>query len=97
MKPIIFLPEAEKEMVEASRYYERQQEGLGDRFLLMIQAAAAETAERPGACPVIRGPIRRKLVRRFPYGLLFREEEEAIVILAVAHLRRRPGYWLPRI
>ena len=96
MKPVVFLSEAEEEMAEAARYYEQRRAGLGELFLLRIKAAAGEVAERPMACPAVRGQIRRKLVRQFPYALLFREDEGEIVILAVAHGRRRPGYWIHR-
>jgi plasmid stabilization system protein ParE len=58
--------------------------------------AVRELAERPKACPAVRGQIRRKLARQFPYAVLFREEENEIAVVAVAHLRRRPGYWTHR-
>jgi len=44
----------------------------------------------------LRGGFRRRLLRRFPYGILYKEEESQIVIVAVMHLRRRPGYWRNR-
>ena len=47
--------------------------------------------------PVIEAELRRRLVRRFPFGILYRIEPEEIVIVAVAHLRRKPGYWRERI
>ena len=96
MKPVRFLCEAEEEMAEAARYYEQRSGGLGELFPLRIKAAAGELADRPKACPVVREQIRRKLVRQFPYAVLFREDEDEIVITAVAHRRRRPGYWIRR-
>jgi len=83
-------------MAEAARYYEERQDGLGALFLSRIQTALRELCERPSACLAVQGPIRRKLARQFPYAVLFREDEEEIVVIAVAHLRRRPGYWIPR-
>lgn len=97
MKPIGFLPEAEQEMLEAARYYESQASGLGADYLSEIERAVASIAESPMTWPKVEGELRRRLVRRFPFGILYRDEPEEIVIVAVAHLRRKPGYWRERI
>ncbi|MBI5025569.1 MAG: type II toxin-antitoxin system RelE/ParE family toxin [Nitrospirae bacterium] len=97
MKPIIFLPEAEEEMYEAARYYESQASGLGIDYLSEVERAVASIAESPETWPKFDGELRRRLVRRFPFGILYYIESEEIVIVAVAHLRRRPGYWKKRI
>jgi plasmid stabilization system protein ParE len=96
MKPIIFLPEAEEEMVEAARFYETQTSGLGADFLLEIRRATEGISKNPRAGRVLRGKVRRRLVRRFPYGLLYHVDPNEIVVVAVMHLRRRPGYWRGR-
>ena len=96
MKPVIFLHGAEEEMSEAARYYEQRNPGLGEMFLLRTRVAVRELAESPRAYTPIRAGIRRKLLRQFPYGVLYREDETEIVIIAIAHLRRRPGYWTRR-
>ena len=97
MKPVAFLPEAEQEMLEAARYYESQAAGLGEDYLSEIERAVAAIAESPKTWPIIGGKLRRRLVRRFPFGILYCVEPEEIVIIAVAHLRRKPGYWQERI
>lgn len=97
MKPVVFLREAEQEMLEAARYYESQTPGLGADYLSEIERAVAAIAESPMTWPIIEGELRRRLVRRFPFGILYRIELKKIVIIAVAHLRRRPGYWRGRI
>lgn len=97
MKPIGFLQEAEQEMIEAARYYESQASGLGVDYLTEIERAVAAIAESPTMWPIIEGELRRRLVRRFPFGILYRIEPKEIIIVAVAHLRRRPGYWRGRI
>jgi toxin ParE2 len=97
MMPFIALPEAQQELDEAIAFYEQRVPGLGLSFLSAVQAAFAEICEYPKSCPEVRGPIRRKLIRRFPYGVLFRVDEAEIVVIAIAHLRRRPGYWADRI
>ncbi|RZN41532.1 MAG: type II toxin-antitoxin system RelE/ParE family toxin [Methanophagales archaeon ANME-1-THS] len=97
MKPVVFLPQAEQEMLEAARFYESQTVGLGVDYLSEVERAVQTIAESPTTWPVIEGELRRRLIRRFPFGILYRIEPEEIVIIAVAHLRRRPWYWKKRI
>ena len=97
MKPVIFLPEAEEEMYEAARYYESQASGLGIDYISEVERAVASIAEFPKTWPKLEGELRRRLVRRFPFGILYFNEKDVIVVVAVAHLRRRPGYWRRRI
>lgn len=97
MKKIIFLPQAEQEMNEAAIFYETHSRGLGRAFLSAIEKGTADIAHQPTAYPVQQSSIRRHLVRRFPYGILYREEEEQVVIIAVMHLHRAPDYWRHRV
>ena len=97
MKRLTFLLPAEQEMTEAAAYYEARADGLGKTFLDRVQSAVQALVENPAACPFIRGPVRRKLVARFPYGVLYRDDPDEIVILAVMHLRRQPDYWVDRM
>lgn len=96
MKPIVLHPAAEAEMLAAARYYEECQVGLGDRFLDEVSRAGKRISHHPEAWPVISGSIRRCLLNRFPFGLIFRIEDKRIYILAVMHLRREPNYWRGR-
>ena len=84
-------------MLEAAEYYERQAQGLGRGFLAEVQRTVASIAENPRIGRVVRRPIRRRLLRRFPFGILYRIDPQEIVIIAVMHLRRRPGYWADRV
>jgi plasmid stabilization system protein ParE len=97
MKPVVFLPEAEQEMLEAAIYYQSQAAGLGIDYLSEVERAVRTIAESPTTWPVVEGELRRRLIRRFPFGILYRIEPEEIVIVAVAHLHRKPGYWRKRI
>lgn len=97
MKPVIFLPEAEAEMYEAAKYYESQASGLGIDYLSEVERAVASISESPMTWPKVKGELRRRLVRRFPFGILYYIESEEIVLVAVAHLRKKPGYWEKRI
>lgn len=93
MKNAIFLPEAQQEMLDAARFYESRSPGLGGAFLDAIDRAVLEIREHPARWPIIRSQVRRRLVARFPYGALYRDEPDEIAILAVMHLHRRPEYW----
>ena len=97
MTSVVFLSPAEKEMLEASEYYERQASGLGIEFLAEVQRTVHGIVENPGAGPVVRQPLRRRLLLGFPFSILYRVDTHEIVIIAVMHLRRRPGYWAARL
>ncbi len=97
MKPIILLPEAEQEMLEAAFYYQSKASGLGIDYLSEVERAVEAIAESPYTWPILEGELRRRLVRRFPFGVLYRIDPDEIVVIAVAHLSKRPGYWKKRI
>jgi len=97
MTPIVFLPGAEQEMLEAAHYYEFQSPGLGSDYLSEIERAVHSIVTSPQTWPVLEGDIRRRLLRRFPCGVLYRIDPTEIVIIAIAHLRKKPGYWKNRI
>ena len=97
MKEYQFLPEAEEEMNEAARFYEGRSEGLGEDFLEEVQHTVESILAFPQSGPVISENLRRRILQRFPFGLLYAIEDERIVIVAVAHLKRRPGYWKGRV
>ena len=96
MKGYEFLPEAEEEMNEAARFYERRKKGLGFEFLNEVERTIASILTHPRSGPAISPSIRRRIVHRFPFGVLYAIHRDKIVIVAVAHLKRRPGYWKDR-
>ncbi|GBE11203.1 hypothetical protein BMS3Abin12_01782 [bacterium BMS3Abin12] len=91
-----FHPEAEEEFNKAIEYYEEVEPGLGYDFALEIYSTIQRSVEFPKAWSVIEGEIRRSLVRRFPYGVLYSEEQKEIFIVAVMNLHRNPDYWKRR-
>ncbi len=97
MTPTRFLLPAELEMLEAALHYETQVEGLGTAFLAKVESAVRDIAERPEAWPSVGNGICKRLLYRFPYAVLYRTDPMEIVIVAVMHQRRRPGYWLDRL
>jgi plasmid stabilization system protein ParE len=96
VKRVTFHAEAEAELVAAAAGYELHTSGLGEEFLAEVERATRALALYPKIGHRFSRRLRRVLVRRFPYGLLYRIEANAVRIVAVAHLRRRPGYWRHR-
>jgi plasmid stabilization system protein ParE len=78
-----FHPEAEEEFNLAIDYYENINPGLGLDFALEVYTTIQRTVEFPKAWVVLEGEIRRSLVRRFPYGVLYSVEQSGIFIVAV--------------
>ena len=91
-----FHPEAEEEFTEAVSYYENCDTGLGIDFAREIHAAIRNAVEYPAMWTEIESGIRRSLVHRFPFGVLYSIETDRIYILAVMHLHREPDYWKHR-
>jgi len=91
-----FHPEAEIEFNKAIDYYAEIEEELGYDFAIEVHAAIQRSLSYPKAWPAIEGEIRRSLVKRFPYGVLYSEENNGIYILAIMNLHRHPNYWKHR-
>lgn len=94
-------PEADAEIREAAAWYERQRTGLGREFLAAVDAAVQRIRQSPRRFPRLETlpeeeNVRRLLLHRFPYGVVYEAAENDIRILAVAHTRRRPNYWKHR-
>lgn len=91
-----FLPEADEEFREAARYYESEAAGVGLSFITAVHKGVAEIIELPLASQVVRAGIRKKVLKHFSYNLFYAIESDTIVIVAVAHQRKRPNYWRTR-
>jgi plasmid stabilization system protein ParE len=89
-------PEAEADLAEAKRWYERQREGLGADFLLCVEEALEKTRRHPELYPVVYQDIRRAVLRRFPYAIFYRLVGQQIVVIGVLHGRRDPSEWQSR-
>ncbi|HKE96339.1 MAG TPA: type II toxin-antitoxin system RelE/ParE family toxin [Povalibacter sp.] len=92
-----FFPAAEQELTEATEQYERQFPGLGNDFLLELERLATLLLELPSLGEKLDSIHRRLPMQRFPYALIYRRDADAILIVAIAHRRRRPDYWAPRV
>ena len=91
-----FHPEAEAEFLHAIDLYENCAPGLGEDFALEVQDAVQSALSFPQAWPVLDDGARRRLVHRFPCGVLYSVEPDRIYILAVMHLHRDPECWKRR-
>ena len=92
-----FLSEADEEFREAARYYESEAAGVGLSFIATVHKAVDEIVEFPLATQAHRTDIRKKVLRHFSYNLFYAIETDTIVIVAVAHQRKRPNYWRARL
>lgn len=95
-------PGAELDLTSAGDWYEQQVPGLGSDLAEEFERALEAIAERPSAWPRWPGvsqdlAVRRFLLARFPFSIAYVVEGHEAVVLAVAHVRRRPGYWLTRL
>lgn len=94
---IEFHPEALVEFREAAAYYQKRQKGLGDRFARAVESGIKHIGEMPLAGRVIEDDVRRQLVRVFPYAVLYSIEPDYLLIVAIMHSHREPGYWRSRV
>ena len=93
---VSYHPKAADEYKEAIDYYEDCQAGLGKQLRQEIDASIKLILAFPTAWTLLEGEIRRILIRRFPFGLLYILRNDEIYILAVMNLNRNPNYWKER-
>ena len=96
MIEIEFLDDARQELRHAAQYYERQVAGLGFAFTDEVERTVELIQKSPGVGSPVWQHYRRVFVRRFPYSVVYREFENKLIVVAVAHHRRRPNYWRVR-
>ncbi|MCD6293155.1 MAG: type II toxin-antitoxin system RelE/ParE family toxin [Deltaproteobacteria bacterium] len=91
-------PAAAAEHLESVAYYESKRPGIGALYLAEFEQVMAAVCESSQRYPVARKPdVRLARMKKFPFTILFRESAGSVQILAVAHHRRRPQYWLGRV
>jgi toxin ParE1/3/4 len=89
-------PEAEAEINEAATFLDFESTGLGRVFLDDVGHAIEVVLSHPGSASIIKGRVRRTLLRKFPYSIIYSVVGDQIRVLAVSHQRRRPIYWRHR-
>lgn len=87
---------ADVELNEAAQYYESEVTGLGVALLAEVERSIKQIRDHPGAAPFILKFVRRKLLRRFPYSIMYSVVDDTVRVLAIANQKRRPFYWRRR-
>ena len=91
---VVFSKFAKNELDDAVAFYEAEFAGLGLKFKAEIKSSILRIKEHPQAWSIERDEIRKALLHRFPYKILYSIEKDNIIILAIAHQHRKPNYWI---
>lgn len=94
---IAFHPAALQEARAAVDWYSSRSRLAAVAFVLELDVALAGIAEAPERWPTVSGGCRRYVLHRFPFLVIYREHRAIVEVVAVAHARRRPGYWAERL
>jgi len=94
--PVEFHPDAEREAVAARQWYAERSESAAAAFVAELDAAVDRVSRLPDLYPVYLYGTRFCVLRRFPYIVVYRRRARRIQVVAVAHGRRKPGYWRKR-
>ena len=89
--------QAQLEINEAFDWYIKRSPDAAEAFLTEIGKSLAQIASQPQLYPFYTKNTRRLVLAKFPYSVIFQEKDDVILIVAVAHAKRRPGYWRRRI
>ncbi len=90
MHVLHFLPEVEEDVIASYAWYEEKVSGLGEEFLRLFYASAGEIPRNPLLYPKVYAEFRRQLLRRFPYAIYFKVEDDKIIVFGVFHCARDP-------
>lgn len=92
-----FTSEAEADVSSAYSYYEDCLKGLGSDFILCLEESLERMSRNPEMYPIAYKGLRRALIKRYPFGVFYLVESEAVVVIAVMHCSRNPDSWKKRI
>jgi plasmid stabilization system protein ParE len=96
-RPVQIHPEALEEAEAATDWYAERSRRAAEEFLNELRRAIQQISEYPEQFPALEFGTRRIVLRKFPYILVYRETATSVEIVAIAHGRRRPGYWRNRV
>ena len=97
---LAYHPRAADELRRDARWYERRAPGTGHRFVALVEQRVSEIVDAPLSFPRVDGAreVRRAvLTSTFPHAIVFVVREDVVLVVAVAHAKRRPNYWLKRV
>ena len=94
---VVLSPEAEADALAAFRFYEDRREELGERFRNHLGRAFTRLQNNPEEAPVVYRNLRRKLVHRFPYMVLYQLVPGVLYVVAIMHTKQEPATWQHRV
>jgi toxin ParE1/3/4 len=94
--PVILSPAADREFEAAAEWYEKQQTGLGTRFVTQVQDALDRIGQEPELHAVVYKDLRRGRVAKSPYKIYYRDLADRVEVLAIVHGHRDPSVWQSR-
>lgn len=94
---LVIAPEVERDLVEASAWYESRRAGLGENFLDCVDACVAAICRMPEMHTAVHEQYRRALIRRFPYAVFYKCAANTVTVYAVFHAARDPEKWRERL
>lgn len=94
--PIILRREAREEFDAAADWYDRQRPGVGQTFVIRVNETLGRIAAGPDLHPVVYQDVRRAMVTKFPYAILYRPMTDHVLVVAIFHSRRDPKIWQAR-
>lgn len=97
MKPHAFHPAADEEYTQAAEYYAGINPELGRRFYDQLECLIQDIRRDPQRYRLFDPPIRRHFSDVFPYAVLYVDQPDRVLVIAVMHMKRRPGYWRERL
>ena len=97
MSKLVFLSAANEDLDHAINYYRLRSLVVARDFFNEVRRASTLLLDFPQACPIVRGEVRQKVLRRFPFSVLYMIDGDRVVVVAVMHHHRRPDYWHDRI
>ncbi len=90
---IRFTPDAQTDIAEAYAWYEVQRRGLGEEYLVCLDAGFERITRMPEGHPEVYRSFRRALIRRFPYSIFYQIVDGSVIVYAVFHNSRDPKKW----
>lgn len=96
MNQVFFNELAKKELLETRDYYDELVYGLGNKFIIEVEYIINRIKTNPLLFPIYFKDFRKALLRKFPFAIIYKEGGTHIYILAIAHQKRKPKYWINR-
>jgi plasmid stabilization system protein ParE len=97
MKPVVYHRLAASELINSAQFYERRNPLLGEAFLSIMEATLLEIQKQPELGRLSRLGTRSWKIKRFPFRIVYLKQLDRFWIVAIAHLSRRPDYWIRRL